>query len=82
MKQPDKKLVLESGQEFYSSTDEYTEGSYTFEPDASYLPENEALRNSVSKNGAVISEYLPLSKPTRASFPMRKTVFFLKLRRT
>ncbi len=41
---------------------------------ASYLPENEALRNSVSKNGAVISEYLPLSKPTRASFPMRNRI--------
>ncbi|MBR6618804.1 MAG: DNA-processing protein DprA [Clostridia bacterium] len=41
---------------------------------AAYLPENEALRNSVSKHGAVISEYLPLSKPTRASFPMRNRI--------
>lgn len=41
---------------------------------ASYLSENEALRNSVSKNGAVISEYLPLSKPTRSSFPMRNRI--------
>lgn len=41
---------------------------------SSYLPENEALRNSVSKNGAVISEYLPLTSPTRASFPMRNRI--------
>ena len=41
---------------------------------AAYLPENEALRNSVAKHGAVISEYLPLSKPTRASFPMRNRI--------
>lgn len=41
---------------------------------AAYLPENEALRNSVSKHGAVISEYPPLSKPTRASFPMRNRI--------
>lgn len=41
---------------------------------AAYLPENEAMRNLVSKNGAVISEYLPLSKPGRASFPMRNRI--------
>ncbi len=41
---------------------------------AAYLPENEALRSSVSKNGAVISEYPPLSKPARASFPMRNRI--------
>lgn len=41
---------------------------------AGYLPENEALRNSVSQNGAVISEYYPLSSPTRGSFPMRNRI--------
>ncbi len=41
---------------------------------AAYLLENEALRNMVSKHGAVISEYLPLSKPTRASFPLRNRI--------
>lgn len=41
---------------------------------AAYLSENEALRNSISKHGAVISEYPPLSKPTRASFPMRNRI--------
>lgn len=41
---------------------------------ASYLPENESLRNKVSKNGAVITEYYPLSSPTRGSFPMRNRI--------
>ncbi len=41
---------------------------------AAYLPENEALRNSVSKHGAVISEYLPLARSTRASFPLRNRI--------
>ncbi len=41
---------------------------------ASYLPENESLRNNVSKNGAVISEYYPLSSPARGSFPMRNRI--------
>ncbi|MBQ5825327.1 MAG: DNA-processing protein DprA [Clostridia bacterium] len=41
---------------------------------ASYLSENEALRNSVSQNGAVISEYYPLSAPSRGSFPMRNRI--------
>ncbi len=41
---------------------------------SSYLPENEALRNKISHSGAVISEYLPLTSPTRASFPMRNRI--------
>ncbi len=41
---------------------------------AAYLSENEALRNSVAKNGAVISEYPPLSKPSRGSFPRRNRI--------
>ncbi|MBQ8026709.1 MAG: DNA-processing protein DprA [Clostridia bacterium] len=41
---------------------------------ASYLPENEALRNNVAKNGAVISEYFPLTAPSRGSFPMRNRI--------
>lgn len=39
-----------------------------------YLPENEALRNMVSKHGAVISEYAPITSPTRASFPLRNRI--------
>ncbi len=41
---------------------------------SSYLPENESLRNNVSKNGAVITEYYPLSSPARGSFPMRNRI--------
>lgn len=41
---------------------------------SSYLPENEPLRKSVSENGAVISEYFPLTSPTRGSFPMRNRI--------
>ena len=41
---------------------------------ASYLPENESLRNKVSQNGAVITEYYPLSSPSRGSFPMRNRI--------
>lgn len=41
---------------------------------SSYLPENESLRSRVSSNGAVISEYLPLTSPTRSSFPMRNRI--------
>lgn len=41
---------------------------------AGYLSENEALRNSVAQNGAVISEYYPLSAPSRGSFPMRNRI--------
>ena len=41
---------------------------------ASYLPENESLRNNVSKNGAVVTEYYPLTGPSRGSFPMRNRI--------
>ncbi len=41
---------------------------------SSYLQENEALRHAVAANGAVISEYPPLSKPTRGSFPQRNRI--------
>ncbi len=41
---------------------------------AAYLPENEALRNSVSKNGALVSEYFPLTGPSRGSFPQRNRI--------
>ncbi len=36
-----------------------------------YLPVNEPLRRHVSQNGCIISEYPPLIKPTRFSFPIR-----------
>ncbi len=38
---------------------------------ANYLMSNEPLRREVSRNGAVITEYPPLSSPTRGSFPER-----------
>lgn len=41
---------------------------------AGYLSENEALRHLVSQNGAVISEYYPLSAPSRGSFPLRNRI--------
>lgn len=36
-----------------------------------YLMENEALRRSIAKNGAVISEYPPFTPATKFSFPQR-----------
>lgn len=36
-----------------------------------YLPENEQLRRSIAENGALVSEYLPFTPPTRYSFPVR-----------
>lgn len=41
---------------------------------ANYLMSNEPLRREISRNGAVISEYPPLSSPTRASFPERNRI--------
>lgn len=38
---------------------------------AKYLMENEALRHEISKNGAVVSEFLPLSSASRVTFPIR-----------
>lgn len=38
---------------------------------AKYLMENEALRHEISKNGAVVSEFLPLSGASRVTFPIR-----------
>ncbi len=39
-----------------------------------YLAANEALRNEISKNGAVISEYSPFSPVTKSSFPLRNRI--------
>lgn len=41
---------------------------------ANYLMSNEPLRREISRNGAVITEYPPLSSPTRASFPERNRI--------
>lgn len=39
-----------------------------------YLMSNEPLRRRIAKNGAVISEYPPLSSVTKASFPLRNRI--------
>jgi len=39
-----------------------------------YLMQNEALRNDISKNGAVISEYPPDTPVTKSSFPARNRI--------
>lgn len=39
-----------------------------------YLPENRELRRDVSENGAVISEYPPLTKATIYTFPKRNRI--------
>lgn len=41
---------------------------------SSYLAENAELRNLVSKNGCLISEYPPKQLPTRYSFPVRNRI--------
>lgn len=39
-----------------------------------YLQENRALRNEISHNGAVISEYAPFTPASRTTFPMRNRI--------
>ncbi len=39
-----------------------------------YLMENEAMRRRISKNGAVISEYLPFTNASRVTFPQRNRI--------
>lgn len=39
-----------------------------------YLMENEAMRRRVSENGAVISEYMPYTNASRATFPQRNRI--------
>lgn len=36
-----------------------------------YLMENNPLRQRISKNGALVSEFLPFTEPTRYTFPIR-----------
>lgn len=36
-----------------------------------YLKSNEALRDLIAHNGALVSEFLPFSSPTRSTFPIR-----------
>lgn len=40
----------------------------------SYLKSNESLREDISKNGAVISEFPPLASAYRANFPLRNRI--------
>ncbi len=39
-----------------------------------YLPQNQRLRDYVAQNGCIISEYPPLIKPTKYSFPVRNRI--------
>lgn len=39
-----------------------------------YLPENKPLREEVAKSGCLISEYPPLARPSRISFPIRNRI--------
>lgn len=39
-----------------------------------YLPENRALREEISKNGCLISEYPPYTSATKYSFPVRNRI--------
>lgn len=41
---------------------------------AYYLAENEPLRQKIAEHGCVISEYPPLSRPTKATFPNRNRI--------
>ncbi|HZJ77561.1 MAG TPA: DNA-processing protein DprA [Clostridia bacterium] len=41
---------------------------------AKYLMENQAMRKNISENGAVISEYLPDTKPLGQNFPIRNRI--------
>ena len=36
-----------------------------------YLKSNEALRESIAENGALVSEFLPFTSPSRSTFPIR-----------
>ena len=36
-----------------------------------YLKENKPLRDEISENGALVSEFLPFTEPTRYTFPVR-----------
>ncbi len=38
---------------------------------STYLRQNEALRDAIAENGAVITELLPFTEPSRATFPVR-----------
>lgn len=39
-----------------------------------YLPENEALRKAITVKGCLISEYSPMSPPTKYTFPVRNRI--------
>ncbi len=39
-----------------------------------YLPENKDLRNTVSKNGCLISEFPPRHEPSKYTFPIRNRI--------
>lgn len=39
-----------------------------------YLLENKSLRDSIKKNGALVTEFPPFTKPSRYTFPMRNRI--------
>lgn len=41
---------------------------------SNYLQANRELRDAVAENGAVISEFLPFTEPTRTTFPVRNRI--------
>lgn len=41
---------------------------------ANYLNENRLLRDTISKNGALVTEYPPFTRASRRSFPMRNRI--------
>lgn len=41
---------------------------------SNYLQSNKALRDDIAENGAVITEFLPFSEPTRTTFPIRNRI--------
>ncbi len=42
--------------------------------DIIYPPENKALRNSIAREGCIVSEFSPGTKPTQGSFPFRNRI--------
>lgn len=41
---------------------------------SNYLASNEDLRRQIAENGAVISEFIPFTEPTKSTFPIRNRI--------
>lgn len=52
----------------------YTVGVLGSGIDSNYLKTNEKLRNEISQNGCLVSEYPPFKGVTKASFPIRNRI--------